>query len=478
MLNACGRTIACGNIGKPLSEVALEDRDLDVMTVEVSSFQLETISTFRPSISVWLDFAPDHLDRYRSVDEYCAAKICGSSKTRRRTMSPWSMPLETLPETCGAHHYLQRVREPGGFPVGRRIDRLQGEPVLRMADTKLRGSHNIENLMATLAVGLARGLTFAKCSRRSRLRAAAAPVRVRARGRRCGLDQRFQGDQPRCGREGAARADARGADRRRQGQGIYLETLGPLVSEKVARRGPDRRNGRSHLPGLERRRAVPDRQFARRCGRARACAGASRVKSSFSLPARRRSTCSKATPIAAINFVPSCTPCPNKTMKLPSFSPARNCAPRRCAVLGGRRSEMDYDEMSEPNMKLSRALLIVLVRAHVVAVAGIIAFNTIKSRQGPTPVAFTSNPKGRPPASRWRRKRRPPASAVAEPTIPTAPREAGREGTSGKAMPRSRPGDARSQVRPPRRLMSWRKGRQPVSIAQKFKIPFRRVSSP
>ncbi|MBA2242186.1 MAG: hypothetical protein H0W04_04770, partial [Chthoniobacterales bacterium] len=43
--------------------------------------------------------------------------------------------------------------------------------------------------------------------------------------------------------------------------------------------------------------------------------------------------------------------------------------------------EMDYEEMSEPNMKLSRALLIVLV-LHVVAVAGIIAFNTIKSRQG------------------------------------------------------------------------------------------------
>ncbi len=45
-------------------------------------------------------------------------------------------------------------------------------------------------------------------------------------------------------------------------------------------------------------------------------------------------------------------------------------------------AEMDYEEMSEPNMKLSRALLIVLV-LHVVAVAGIIAFNTIKTRQGP-----------------------------------------------------------------------------------------------
>jgi LysM repeat protein len=45
---------------------------------------------------------------------------------------------------------------------------------------------------------------------------------------------------------------------------------------------------------------------------------------------------------------------------------------------------MDYEEMSEPNMKLSRALLIVLV-LHVVAVAGIIAFNAIKTRQGGLP---------------------------------------------------------------------------------------------
>src|ERR687887_2686053 len=76
MLNACGqRTVACGNIGKPLSEVAREKQPYDVLTVEVSSFQLEAIRTFHPSISLWLNFAPDHLDRYRSVAEYRAAKL-------------------------------------------------------------------------------------------------------------------------------------------------------------------------------------------------------------------------------------------------------------------------------------------------------------------------------------------------------------------------------------------------------------------
>ena len=76
MLNACGqRTVACGNIGKPLSEVARERQPFDALAVEASSFQLEAIRTFHPSISLWLNFAPDHLDRYRSVADYRAAKL-------------------------------------------------------------------------------------------------------------------------------------------------------------------------------------------------------------------------------------------------------------------------------------------------------------------------------------------------------------------------------------------------------------------
>ncbi|MEY2493735.1 MAG: UDP-N-acetylmuramoylalanine--D-glutamate ligase [Verrucomicrobiota bacterium] len=160
MLNACGqRTIACGNIGKPLSEVALEDRDLDVLTVEVSSFQLETIRTFRPSISVWLNFAPDHLDRYRSVAEYRAAKLRIFENQTSDDVAVLNAG-ETLPKiaartvTFSAYTDQSDFRLEGGSIV------YQNAPVLRMADTKLRGSHNIENLMATLAVGLARGLSF------------------------------------------------------------------------------------------------------------------------------------------------------------------------------------------------------------------------------------------------------------------------------------------------------------------------------
>src|SRR5262249_31341707 len=108
-----------------------------------------------------------------------------------------------------------------------------------------------------------------------------------------------------------------------------------------------------------------------------------RVKLFFSLQGLPLSTCSRVTPIAAINFVPWCTPCPNEIMKLPQLltrKKLRAMTARRALGAG----EMDFEEMSEPNMKLSRALLIVLV-LHVVAVAGIVAFNTIKARQGPLP---------------------------------------------------------------------------------------------
>src|SRR5262249_6085385 len=76
MLNGGGlHTLACGNIGIPFAEAVQRQEKFDVFTVEVSSFQLETISTFRPKVAVWLNLTPDHLDRYCSLEEYRAAKL-------------------------------------------------------------------------------------------------------------------------------------------------------------------------------------------------------------------------------------------------------------------------------------------------------------------------------------------------------------------------------------------------------------------
>lgn len=73
----CGagvRTVACGNIGTPMSELLLGEEP-GMYVAEVSSFQLETIRTFRPKVALWLNLSPNHLDRYPSMAEYREAKL-------------------------------------------------------------------------------------------------------------------------------------------------------------------------------------------------------------------------------------------------------------------------------------------------------------------------------------------------------------------------------------------------------------------
>jgi UDP-N-acetylmuramoylalanine--D-glutamate ligase len=160
MLNACGqKTIACGNIGKPLSEVAREKKQFDVLTVEVSSFQLETIQRFRPSISLWLNFAPDHLDRYRSVTDYRAAKLRIFENQTADDVAIVNA-VERLPGIRARTITFSAYVDQADFRLSEGAVIYQNEAVLRLSDTKLRGLHNIENLMATLAAGMARGLSF------------------------------------------------------------------------------------------------------------------------------------------------------------------------------------------------------------------------------------------------------------------------------------------------------------------------------
>jgi UDP-N-acetylmuramoylalanine--D-glutamate ligase len=160
MLNACGqRTIACGNIGKPLSEVARENKPFDVLTVEVSSFQLETIQTFHPSVSLWLNFAPDHLDRYRSVTDYRVAKLRIFENQTEKDVAVINA-AEPLPKIRPRKITFSAYADQADFRLSDGTIVYQNEAVLRLVDTRLRGSHNIENLMAALAAGLARGLSF------------------------------------------------------------------------------------------------------------------------------------------------------------------------------------------------------------------------------------------------------------------------------------------------------------------------------
>ena len=160
MLNACGvKTIAAGNIGPAFSARVRQSPELDVMTLEISSFQLETITRFRPNIAVWLGFAHDHLDRYESMEEYYAAKI---RIFENQTTDDWAVVnfRDKLPELRARKLTFSAFVNDGDFALVEGVIHFRGAPVLKMADTKLRGAHNAENLMAALGVGFARGLAF------------------------------------------------------------------------------------------------------------------------------------------------------------------------------------------------------------------------------------------------------------------------------------------------------------------------------
>jgi LysM repeat protein len=134
---------------------------------------------------------------------------------------------------------------------------------------------------------------------------------------------------------------------------------------------------------------------------------------------------------------------------------------------------MDYEEMSEPNMKLSRALLIVLV-LHVVAVAGIIAFNTIKNRQGPSPsitktnsnaaTSQTASPKSNTPAVATSDSGSMPRDETA---LRSMPKPALKE--ERKAIP-VKPTAENSPKSESKKTYVVAKGDNPVTIARKFKI--------
>ena len=164
MLNQAGfRTIACGNIGMPLCDAIERQSELDFFTVEVSSFQLETISAFRPKVAVWLNLTPDHLDRYRDMDEYRDAKLRVFERQEESDFAVVNARdvLPTLPANRIAFSAY-----PGEADLLLSSDSIlfRGERILALSETNLRGVHNAENLMAALGVAHALNIPWEKAS--------------------------------------------------------------------------------------------------------------------------------------------------------------------------------------------------------------------------------------------------------------------------------------------------------------------------
>ena len=168
------RVCAAGNIGIPLSSEVQNLTAEDLVVVEASSFQLETTTTFRPAVSVVLNLSRDHLDRHKTMEAYQAAKmrICAN-----QTSTDWIV-LNALDENVKAFadgtqaktvHFADAATvEMGAYVEDSQIfAKWEGEShrICDVADSPLPGRHNIQNVLAAVAVGQIFGISpNAMCS--------------------------------------------------------------------------------------------------------------------------------------------------------------------------------------------------------------------------------------------------------------------------------------------------------------------------
>lgn len=162
LLNAAGfKTEACGNIGLPFCEVAARSASLDAAVVEISSFQLETTDIFRPRVAVWTNFSANHLDRYPDTASYRAAKLRIFDRQRADDFAVVNARAELPALRARRVTFTATPGVEADFTLGAGdVIRHRGKPVLAMAETRLRGPHNGENLMAAMGAGLCLGATL------------------------------------------------------------------------------------------------------------------------------------------------------------------------------------------------------------------------------------------------------------------------------------------------------------------------------
>ena len=189
LLRECGRSVFVGgNIGSPLIEEVLPATERDWVVAEVSSFQLETIRAFRPRVAVLLNLAPDHLDRYYSMDEYAEAKyrifanqsmsdfFIGNlddpriaqlhwrhGETRVRAHQMW-FTLDDRPSDLGAGSATMYLRDGPSTGSGQAVVTyapVAGDPrpveIVRRDEIPLAGDHNVQNAMAAFLAAIAAG---------------------------------------------------------------------------------------------------------------------------------------------------------------------------------------------------------------------------------------------------------------------------------------------------------------------------------
>ncbi len=150
--------IPCGNYGTPFCEVVYPAIQPTAVALELSSFQLETIRTLRPEIAVWLNFAPDHMDRYPSVEAYREAKLRIFGNQLSSDTAVVRAGEDLPPRNARTVTFSTIDRSADWFSDGHIIHHGGEEWLDMVGETSLRGLHNAENLMAALAACHALGI--------------------------------------------------------------------------------------------------------------------------------------------------------------------------------------------------------------------------------------------------------------------------------------------------------------------------------
>jgi len=155
-------TLVGGNIGTPAITFVERASSENWIVLEVSSFQLETIETFRPRIAVLLNITPDHLDRHGSFANYVNAKARIFKNQRPDDISILNLDDPTTAgmgdRTRAKLFWFSRKKavEGGAFVRGSHIifrDLQQERQIMPVAEIPLKGTHNLENVLAAISIG-------------------------------------------------------------------------------------------------------------------------------------------------------------------------------------------------------------------------------------------------------------------------------------------------------------------------------------
>ncbi|HMB53602.1 MAG TPA: UDP-N-acetylmuramoyl-L-alanine--D-glutamate ligase [Thermoanaerobaculia bacterium] len=165
MIEAAGHAVeVCGNIGDAVSS-RVDGPPGRVFVIELSSYQLEAMESFRPNAAAWLNLTPDHLDRYAGLDAYAAAKesIFARQRTGDVAVLNADDPRTAAAVSRGRRRFFSRLARvaDGCLLAGDEIVEVEpggAETVLfRRGDLPLAGAHNVENAMAAALLARALG---------------------------------------------------------------------------------------------------------------------------------------------------------------------------------------------------------------------------------------------------------------------------------------------------------------------------------